>query len=91
MKSPGPPAGASAAVPMFFRSKWVSLQRHGPVFSAFSEQLHAGIDIPWSEMALECGYYDQSHFANESRAFSGIDTTTYSARRALWTNHIPVD
>jgi AraC-like DNA-binding protein len=54
-------------------------------------QLHAGVDLPWAEMALDCGYYDQSHFANEFRAFSGIDATTYSARRTLWANHIPVD
>ncbi|MGA9670144.1 MAG: AraC family transcriptional regulator [Terracidiphilus sp.] len=66
---------------------WMRIQR----FQRAVAQLHAGIDIPWSEMALDCGYYDQSHFANEFRAFSGIDATTYSARRTLWANHIPVD
>jgi AraC-like DNA-binding protein len=53
-------------------------------------QLHAGLDIPWAEMALDCGYYDQSHFANEFRAFSGIDATTYSAARTRWANHVAV-
>jgi AraC-like DNA-binding protein len=66
---------------------WTRVQR----FQRAVAQLHAGIDIPWSEMALECGYYDQSHFANEFRAFSGIDATTYSARRTQWANHIPED
>jgi AraC-like DNA-binding protein len=51
-------------------------------------QLHAGVDVRWAEMALDCGYYDQSHFANEFRAFSGIDATTYSARRTVWANHV---
>ena len=53
-------------------------------------QLHAGVEIPWAEMALDCGYYDQSHFANEFRAFSGIDATTYSAGRTLWANHVTI-
>ena len=51
-------------------------------------QLHAGLDVRWAEMALDCGYYDQSHFANEFRTFSGIDATTYSAHRTRWANHV---
>jgi AraC-like DNA-binding protein len=52
--------------------------------------LHAGSEVRWPELALDCGYYDQSHFANEFRAFSGVDATTYSARRTIWANHIAV-
>jgi AraC-like DNA-binding protein len=26
----------------------------------------------WAELALDCGYYDQSHFINEFRSFSGM-------------------
>ena len=66
---------------------WCRVQR----FQRAVRQLHAGADIRWSELALDCGYYDQSHFANEFRAFSGIDATTYSARRSRWANHIPLD
>lgn len=39
----------------------------------------AGIDrrvtpaaIRWADLALGCGYYDQSHFINEFRSFSGM-------------------
>ena len=28
--------------------------------------------VPWAELAAHCGYYDQSHLANEFRAFSGF-------------------
>lgn len=66
---------------------WCRIQR----FQRAVRQLHAGVDIPWAELALDCGYYDQSHFANEFRAFSGVDATTYSARRTLWANHIGAD
>ena len=65
---------------------WCRVQR----FQQAVRQLHAGVDLPWSQLALDCGYYDQSHFANEFRAFSGIDATTYSARRGRWANHVPV-
>ncbi len=66
--------------------QWCRVQR----FQRALRRLHAGADIAWSDLALDCGYYDQSHFANEFRAFSGIDATTYSARRTRWTNHVQV-
>ena len=66
---------------------WCRIQR----FQRAVERLHAGIEVPWAQLALDCGFYDQSHFANEFRAFSGIDATTYSALRpGRWANHVPV-
>lgn len=65
---------------------WCRLQR----FQQAVKQLHAGTEVRWSELALDCGYYDQAHFANEFRAFSGIDATSYSAGRTRWANHVPV-
>lgn len=67
---------------------WCRVQR----FQRVVRQLHAGVDVPWPELALECGYYDQSHFANEFRAFSGIDATTYTRLRGMpWANHVTAD
>jgi AraC-like DNA-binding protein len=67
---------------------WCRIQR----FQRTVKLLHAGVEVPWSQLALDCGFYDQSHFANEFRAFSGIDATTYSAmRHTPWANHVPVD
>jgi len=68
----------------FSPKAWTRILR----FQRAVQQLHAGLGVPWEELALDCGYYDQSHFANEFRAFSGIDATTYSARRTVWANHI---
>jgi AraC-like DNA-binding protein len=28
--------------------------------------------IRWADLALDCGYYDQSHFINEFRSSSGL-------------------
>lgn len=63
---------------------WCRIRR----FQVATEALHRKVDIPWATLALECGYYDQSHFANDFRAFSGIDPTTYSAQRGCWQNHV---
>ena len=52
--------------------------------------LHDGVDVRWSELALDCGYYDQSHFANDFREFSGLNPTTYCAGRGAWQNHVPM-
>ena len=54
---------------------WCRLQR----FQRAVWQLRAGADVPWAELAIECGFYDQAHLANEFRSFSGIDLTTYIA------------
>lgn len=66
---------------------WLRIQR----FQRAVGQLHSGSEVRWAELAVECGYYDQAHFANEFRAFSGIDATTYSARRGLWVNHVAIE
>jgi AraC-like DNA-binding protein len=66
---------------------WSRIQR----FQRALRQLHTGGDLAWAEMALDCGYYDQSHFANEFKAFSGIDATSYCAVRSVWANQIPAN
>jgi AraC-like DNA-binding protein len=53
--------------------------------------IHSGADVRWAELSLDCGFYDQAHFANEFRAFSGVDATTYSSLRTQWANHISVE
>jgi AraC-like DNA-binding protein len=65
---------------------WSRLRR----FQVAVRALHKQVDVPWATLALECGYYDQSHFANDFRAFSGIDPTTYSVQRSRWQNHVAI-
>jgi AraC-like DNA-binding protein len=60
-------------------------------FQQAVQQMHRDADIHWIELALACGYYDQSHFANDFRAFSGISPTHYSTTQRRWANHIPLD
>ena len=60
-------------------------------FQQAVQQLHTGIEVPWSELALACGYYDQSHFANDFRAFSGLTPTAYTVATRPWSNHLNLD
>jgi len=54
-------------------------------------QIRQGRDIQWVDLALSCGYWDQSHFVNDFRAFSGINPTQYVANRLQWANHVPLE
>ena len=66
---------------------WCRIQR----FQRVVRQLHRGDEVTWPELALECGFYDQSHLANEFRAFSGISPTGYTAvPEKRWVNHLRV-
>jgi methylphosphotriester-DNA--protein-cysteine methyltransferase len=47
--------------------------------------------VDWPQLAIECGYYDQSHFINEFRRFSGINPASYLAARGEHLNYLPLD
>jgi AraC-like DNA-binding protein len=49
---------------------------------------HKGVE--WTEVALDCGYFDQAHFIHDFRAFSGINPSSYMAHRTQHRNHVPL-
>lgn len=44
--------------------------------------------IDWTQIALSCGYFDQSHFIHDFRAFSGINPSLYLAHKTQFQNHV---
>jgi len=46
--------------------------------------------VEWTNVALDCGYFDQAHFVHDFRAFSGINPTTYLAHQTPHRNHVPL-
>jgi AraC-like DNA-binding protein len=47
--------------------------------------------IDWTQIALSCGYFDQSHFIHDFRAFSGINPSTYIANKTPFQNHVVLE
>jgi AraC-like DNA-binding protein len=59
-------------------------------FQRVLRRLQGLADVDWSDIALSCGYFDQAHFNHDFRDFSGLNPTTYMARRTPHLNHIPL-
>jgi AraC-like DNA-binding protein len=49
---------------------------------------HRGRTVDWAQVALSCGYYDQSHFIHEFRAFSGLTPGAYQVSQTEFQNHV---
>ena len=47
-------------------------------------------EIDWTDMALDCGYFDQAHFIHDFKAFSGLTPAAYAAHRTEHLNHVPI-
>lgn len=54
-------------------------------FSAIFQYIQQG-DIGWAGLANEAGYYDQSHFIRNFKAFTGEDPTAYGFSEANMAN-----
>ena len=46
--------------------------------------------VNWPQIAHDCGYYDQAHFINEFRRFSGINPSAYFENRGEYFNYLPI-
>jgi AraC-like DNA-binding protein len=46
--------------------------------------------VDWADLAVRCGYYDQSHFVHDFRSFSGFTPAAYLAIQTSHLNHLPV-
>lgn len=49
-------------------------------FRSLVSRLSTGAEADWADLALDYGYYDQSHLVNEFRELSGLTPTGYLAR-----------
>ncbi len=59
-------------------------------FQRAVQQIAAGRRVEWTGVALDCGYFDQAHFINDFRAFSGLTPTAYAGLPLRHPNHVPL-
>jgi AraC-like DNA-binding protein len=48
--------------------------------------------LDWAQLAVDCGYFDQSHLISDFRALSGLTPTEYLRQRSetVLSNHVPL-
>ncbi len=46
--------------------------------------------IHWTQLAHDCGYYDQAHFINDFKEFSGFSPTDYMYAKGEFVNYVPL-
>jgi AraC-like DNA-binding protein len=59
-------------------------------FQRVIESISCRNPVHWADLALQCGYYDQSHFVHDFRSFSGSTPAAYLVIRTPHLNHLPV-
>jgi AraC-like DNA-binding protein len=47
-------------------------------------------DVDWTQISQDCGFYDQAHFINDFKFFSGFTPEDYMKRKNGVLNYVPV-
>jgi AraC-like DNA-binding protein len=80
-------------IDLFRRQVGVSPKQYLKImrFQKAISAIEAKTSIPWSQLALESGYYDQAHLIHDFKRFSGFTPGEYIKRKATTLNYVPVN
>ena len=59
-------------------------------FQKAVQTIDAAVTPDWSRISHECGFYDQAHFINDFKHFSGFTPAKYAEIQTNYQNYIPV-
>ncbi len=59
-------------------------------FQKAIQEIDASKKINWTSLALESGYFDQAHFINDFKSFSGFTPNQYLQKQSEYLNYLPV-
>lgn len=59
-------------------------------FQKAIQQIENRVSVDWSQIAFDCGFYDQSHFIADFKHFSGFTPSEYMQQRGDFLNYIPM-
>jgi len=59
-------------------------------FQRILEAVHRRSEVDWAQVALDAGYYDQSHLIHDFQGFSGLTPAEYLAAATEHLNHVPM-
>lgn len=66
--------------------RFLRVRRFQRVINSISSEC----SVDWVDLALRCGYYDQSHFTHDFRGFCGLTPAAYLSSRTPHLNHVPI-
>jgi AraC-like DNA-binding protein len=55
------------------------------------DQINRGAIVDWASVALDAGYFDQSHMIRDFRAFSGVSPVKYQPVEPDRKNHMTLN
>lgn len=59
-------------------------------FQKAVETIDASPSPDWGDIAVDCGFYDQAHFINDFKHFSGFTPEQYAKIHSNYQNYVPV-
>lgn len=62
-------------------------------FQDVLRRISTGRPVVWTSVALDCGYFDQSHFIRDFQSFAGVNPSKYVTDHSSFSghhNHLPI-
>lgn len=59
-------------------------------FQMAINEIEAADDVDWTAISFDCGFYDQAHFINDFKLFSGFTPAAYLQKKADILNYVPI-